>query len=121
MGGGVMRCWGGGWGGRVCVGCFCFKQKTAYEIGLGIPAEPLFRSEEDLQQVGVGAGLDVPSPQVDQDARDEIGRASGGERGEISGGAVSLKKKNTRRHRTESGQPHRAGRRRAHTTTRWPR
>src|SRR5262245_62642809 len=28
--------------------CFClfffFKQKTAYEIGLGIPAEPLFRS-----------------------------------------------------------------------------
>src|SRR5438874_661762 len=29
----------------VC-GClfFFFKQKTAYEIGLGIPAEPLFRS-----------------------------------------------------------------------------
>src|SRR5205814_3084980 len=26
----------------VCV--FFFKQKTAYEIGLGIPAEPLFRS-----------------------------------------------------------------------------
>src|SRR5437764_5893196 len=25
---------------------FFFKQKTAYEIGLGIPAEPLFRSEE---------------------------------------------------------------------------
>src|SRR5260221_10824757 len=24
--------------------CFFFKQKTAYEIGLGIPAEPLFRS-----------------------------------------------------------------------------
>src|SRR5687767_15190328 len=23
-----------------------FKQKTAYEIGLGIPAEPLFRSQE---------------------------------------------------------------------------
>src|SRR5437588_9713519 len=36
-------------GVRVC-GCRCwcffffFKQKTAYEIGLGIPAEPLFRS-----------------------------------------------------------------------------
>src|SRR5437667_1034161 len=31
-------------------GCFCvffFKQKTAYEIGLGIPAEPLFRSSVD--------------------------------------------------------------------------
>src|SRR5205823_8183348 len=28
-----------------CNGClFFFKQKTAYEIGLGIPAEPLFRS-----------------------------------------------------------------------------
>src|SRR5438477_7420792 len=26
---------------------FFFKQKTAYEIGLGIPAEPLFRSEMD--------------------------------------------------------------------------
>src|SRR4051812_49462670 len=26
---------------------FFFKQKTAYEIGLGIPAEPLFRSERD--------------------------------------------------------------------------
>src|SRR3712207_7202137 len=27
-----------------CVLFFFFKQKTAYEIGLGIPAEPLFRS-----------------------------------------------------------------------------
>src|SRR5207249_5557098 len=26
-------------------GIFFFKQKTAYEIGLGIPAEPLFRSQ----------------------------------------------------------------------------
>src|SRR5437667_2433426 len=28
----------------VSVSVFFFKQKTAYEIGLGIPAEPLFRS-----------------------------------------------------------------------------
>src|SRR5207248_6230212 len=28
-------------------GFFFFKQKTAYEIGLGIPAEPLFRSSYD--------------------------------------------------------------------------
>src|SRR5690348_17475229 len=28
----------------VCCDFFFFKQKTAYEIGLGIPAEPLFRS-----------------------------------------------------------------------------
>src|SRR5438874_8393488 len=27
---------------------FFFKQKTAYEIGLGIPAEPLFRSKMQL-------------------------------------------------------------------------
>src|SRR5438132_5366169 len=29
---------------------FFFKQKTAYEIGLGIPAEPLFRSQLDNQK-----------------------------------------------------------------------
>src|SRR5437773_8833612 len=28
---------------------FFFKQKTAYEIGLGIPAEPLFRSLVSMQ------------------------------------------------------------------------
>src|SRR5260370_6640921 len=28
---------------------FFFKQKTAYEIGLGIPAEPLFRSFERIE------------------------------------------------------------------------
>src|SRR5437016_11904519 len=28
----------------VCRAFFFFKQKTAYEVGLGIPAEPLFRS-----------------------------------------------------------------------------
>src|SRR5947207_9311033 len=36
---------------RIAITClfllffFFFKQKTAYEIGLGIPAEPLFRSD----------------------------------------------------------------------------
>src|SRR5207253_5526506 len=29
---------------NVLIEVFFFKQKTAYEIGLGIPAEPLFRS-----------------------------------------------------------------------------
>src|SRR5438477_7456991 len=29
---------------------FFFKQKTAYEIGLGIPAEPLFRSHTDQER-----------------------------------------------------------------------
>src|SRR5947208_10498979 len=30
---------------------FLFKQKTAYEIGLGIPAEPLFRST--IQRINI--------------------------------------------------------------------
>src|SRR5438477_97660 len=30
----------------ICLLFFFFKQKTAYEIGLGIPAEPLFRSHQ---------------------------------------------------------------------------
>src|SRR5438552_16501990 len=30
---------------------FFFKQKTAYEIGLGIPAEPLFRSSDDIRNI----------------------------------------------------------------------
>src|SRR5436309_3221685 len=35
---------GGEGGGAAARRVFFFKQKTAYEIGLGIPAEPLFRS-----------------------------------------------------------------------------
>src|SRR5699024_11840056 len=44
---------------RTCF--FSFQQKTAYEIGLGIPAEPLFRSyvnkksDMDLAAKGLGA------------------------------------------------------------------
>src|SRR5947199_5967940 len=34
---------------------FFFKQKTAYEIGLGIPAEPLFRSMRHT----LGASLNI--------------------------------------------------------------
>src|SRR5262249_58034335 len=33
-----------------CSFFFFFKQKTAYEIGLGIPAEPLFRSIASMTQ-----------------------------------------------------------------------
>src|SRR5260370_14375666 len=32
---------------------FFFKQKTAYEIGLGIPAEPLFRSQMLRDFIGI--------------------------------------------------------------------
>src|SRR5437762_5904763 len=34
-----------------CCIFFFFKQKTAYEIGLGIPAEPLFRSQAGTSAV----------------------------------------------------------------------
>src|SRR5437667_3228803 len=50
---------------RLCVIVFFFfKQKTAYEIGLGIPAEPLFRSKagkgllEGTLQAGTSAVSD---------------------------------------------------------------
>src|SRR5262249_56707512 len=40
---------------------FFFKQKTAYEIGLGIPAEPLFRSRssisDDIRNILCGMAL----------------------------------------------------------------
>src|SRR5260370_5705049 len=35
--------------GRLLIDFFFFKQKTAYEIGLGIPAEPLLRSPVDAK------------------------------------------------------------------------
>src|SRR5205814_6185010 len=37
--------------GRVAMLFFFFKQKTAYEIGLGIPAEPLFRSSRNRRRL----------------------------------------------------------------------
>src|SRR4051794_41583385 len=40
---------------RLCF--FFFKQKTAYEIGLGIPAEPLFRSK--VMRHTLGASLNI--------------------------------------------------------------
>src|SRR5205814_4369955 len=36
---------------------FFFKQKTAYEIGLGIPAEPLFRSVAIQNRVASNIGI----------------------------------------------------------------
>src|SRR5205085_516073 len=37
--------------GKECRNRWSVKQKTAYEIGLGIPAEPLFRSSEIMRQM----------------------------------------------------------------------
>src|SRR5580765_8860009 len=44
---------------RACVVFFFFKQKTAYEIGLGIPAEPLFRSELSRQMTTSTTSIDI--------------------------------------------------------------
>src|SRR5207248_3821092 len=41
---------------------FFFKQKTAYEIGLGIPAEPLFRS---IKLIQASAVLDLTEDDFD--------------------------------------------------------
>src|SRR5690242_21284999 len=47
---------------RVMVSCFIFffKQKMAYEIGIGIPAEPLFRSDAGIKSAIQGSN--VPNP-----------------------------------------------------------
>src|SRR5439155_1825080 len=42
---------------------FFFKQKTAYEIGLGIPAEPLFRSIKEMTRK-VSAEVDLVHQQT---------------------------------------------------------
>src|SRR5437868_8714568 len=42
---------------------FFFKQKTAYEIGLGIPAEPLFRSRNNLIS-GVDRWIHLSTPLI---------------------------------------------------------
>src|SRR5437899_3171796 len=42
---------------------FFFKPKTAYEIGLGIPAEPLFRSRDMILRLGIVTVADVLAAQ----------------------------------------------------------
>src|SRR5437764_9886773 len=43
---------------------FFFKQKTAYEIGLGIPAEPLFRSRQIAINGHIKFNLTIPLQQL---------------------------------------------------------
>src|SRR5438445_6435643 len=47
---------------------FFFKQKTAYEIGLGIPAEPLFRSQNETQKEIAG----IQSATSRQNTKDQV-------------------------------------------------
>src|SRR5207244_9721683 len=73
---------------------FFFKQKTAYEIGLGIPAEPLFRSICHCEHFHPEVAAHSDSEQLL-----EIGRASCRERVEMSVVGVSFKKKDDKDHR----------------------
>src|SRR5687768_3183117 len=52
--------WGGALSGNDPQRFFFFKQKTAYEIGLGIPAEPLFRSSDKLVLTSVTPASSAP-------------------------------------------------------------
>src|SRR4051794_4040921 len=57
---------------RISEPVFLFKQKTAYEIGLGIPAEPLFRSFCVLLQAGLRRDAVQPDIEAERKKRDEI-------------------------------------------------
>src|SRR5947209_15033346 len=51
---------------------FFFKQKTAYEIGLGIPAEPLFRSKNQAVATSQEAVQNQNEPQLrDENAHND--------------------------------------------------
>src|SRR5690554_8150054 len=53
---------------------FFFKQKTAYEIGLGIPAEPLFRSSVEHDQKTDQTSLGQFSGRVQQTYKHSVPR-----------------------------------------------
>src|SRR5262245_65538301 len=59
---------------------FFFKQKTAYEIGLGIPAEPLFRSK--TLQVGYANHFYRRAHKFEQICRHRLRRQNVGYRSE---------------------------------------
>src|SRR5438105_13305601 len=56
-----------------CQSFFFFKQKTAYEIGLGIPYTPLFRSVlNPTYQAGLRRDAVQPDIEAERKKRDEI-------------------------------------------------
>src|SRR5438477_5831211 len=78
---------------------FFFKQKTAYEIGLGIPAEPLFRSvgrvvgtEEDSKRTKQAKNLGSASKAISAPTEDRKSGSAGMPR-PISYAVFCLKKK----------------------------
>src|SRR5207237_7194493 len=56
---------------------FFFKQKTAYDIGLGIPAEPLFRSADNRPLLVMRSNLWASGYDVDGTDQTSLGQFSG--------------------------------------------
>src|SRR2546423_11341359 len=73
------------------VGFFFFKQKTAYEIGLGIPAEPLFRSGGAMSKL-FGGGQKAASGGIQGDVlatdNNTVGMGDAGIKSAIQGSNV---------------------------------
>src|SRR5262249_58725516 len=78
---------------------FFFKQKTAYEIGLGIPAEPLFRSGADASSAGmVDAGFENQKEltKMQLDNQKEIAEMQNETQKEIAGIQSATSRQNTK-------------------------
>src|SRR5437660_9242682 len=80
---------------------FFFKQKTAYEIGLGIPAEPLFRSQSlsDASSAGmVDAGFENQKEltKMQLDNQKEIAEMQNETQKEIAGIQSATSRQNTK-------------------------
>src|SRR5690606_39527120 len=71
---------------------FFFKQKTAYEIGLGIPAEPLFRSAGGAMSKLFGGGQKAASGGIQGDVlatdNNTVGMGDAGIKSAIQGSNV---------------------------------
>src|SRR4051812_49972568 len=75
-----------------CALFFFFKQKTAYEIGLGIPAEPLFRSAGGAMSKLFGGGQKAASGGIQGDVlatdNNTVGMGDAGIKSAIQGSNV---------------------------------
>src|SRR4051794_41731205 len=73
---------------------FFFKQKTAYDIGLGIPAEPLFRSSAGMVDAGFENQKELTKMQLDN--QKEIAEMQNETQKEIPGIQSATSRQNTK-------------------------
>src|SRR5438876_9042837 len=78
------------------MGIFFFKQKTAYEIGLGIPAEPLFRSASSAGMVDAGFENQKELTKMQLDNQKEIAEMQNETQKEIAGIQSATSRQNTK-------------------------